>query len=217
MMRLTTLLLAAVALSVGNDPGTVRSGTEARPAIGPGTADSIVYSLLPQSHLDVNTGKSGLLGFVGHKHQIRAREFHGTVVHYPGNPSSSHLSITVATAGLEVLTPPDTEEIRKVTASMRDEVMHVEQYPEISFVSRRVTPIQGGFRVLGALTMHGQTRDVPVDFRVETRGDTLRARANFAVKQTDYGIKPFRGGPGGAVRVADEVKFDIDAVAVRQQ
>jgi polyisoprenoid-binding protein YceI len=181
-----------------------------------GTADSVVYTLLPQSHLDVNTGKSGLLGFVGHKHQIRAREFHGVVVHFPANPASSHLSITVATAGLEVLTPPDTEEIRKVTAAMRDEVMHVGQYPEITFVSRRVTPIHGGFRVVGALTMHGQTREVPVDFAVETRGDTLRARANFEVKQTDYGIKPFRGGPGGSVRVANEVKFDIDAVAVRK-
>jgi hypothetical protein len=36
------------------------------------------------------------------------------------------------------------------------------------------------------------------------------------VKQTDFGIRPFRGGPGGAVHVADEVKFDIDAVAVRK-
>jgi polyisoprenoid-binding protein YceI len=76
--------------------------------------------------------------------------------------------------------------------------------------------MNGGFRVVGALTMHGQTREVPVDFAVETRGDTLRARANFEVKQTDYGIKPFRGGPGGSVRVANEVKFDIDAVAVRK-
>ena len=179
-------------------------------------SDSVAYQLTPQSHLDVNTGKAGLLGFAGHKHQIRARQFSGTVVYVPGNPANSHLAITVLTRGLEVLTPPDTEEIRKVTEAMRDEVMQVDQYPEITLVSKQVTPIPGGYRVLGALTMHGQTRNVPVDFLVEIRGDTLRARANFEVKQTDFGIRPFRGGPGGTVRVADKVTFDIDAIALRK-
>ena len=179
-------------------------------------ADSAVYQFASQSHLDVYTGKSGLFSFAGHKHQIRARQFSGVVVYFPADPSRSRLSITVATRSLEVLTPPDTEEIRKVTASMRDEVMHVDSFPEITFVSKQVSRIQGGFRVVGALTMHGQTQYVPVDFAVESRGDSLRARATFEVKQTDYGIRPYRGGPGGAVHVADKVRFDIDAVAVRR-
>ena len=178
--------------------------------------DSAVYALAAQSHLDVHTGKAGLLSFAGHKHQIRAREFNGTVVYVPSDPSRSRLEISVATKSLEVLTPPDTEEIRKVTESMRGEVMHVDQYPEITLISKQVTPIRGGFRVLGALTMHGQTRDVSVDFAVEARGDTLQAKASFEVKQTDFGIRPFRGGPGGTVRVADKVRFDIDAFALRQ-
>ena len=200
--RLATLIAASVTLLAA-------AGQAQTPA------DSGVYQIAPQSHLDVYTGKSGLFSFAGHKHQIRARQFSGVVVYFPGDPSRSHLAITVATRSLEVLTPPDTEEIRKVTASMRDEVMHVDSFPEITFVSKQVTPIRGGFRVLGALTMHGQTRYVPVDFTVESRADTLRARATFEVKQTDYGIQPFRGGPGGAIHVADKVTFDIDAVAVR--
>jgi polyisoprenoid-binding protein YceI len=178
--------------------------------------DSATYELSHASHLDVNTGKSGLLGFAGHKHLIRATQFSGEVVYFPHEPTRSHLAIRVATAGLQVLTPPDTEEIRKVTESMRGEVMHVDQYPEITFVSKQVTAIRGGFHVLGALTMHGQTRDLGVDFQVQTQGDTLHAKGTFVVKQTDYGIKPVRGGPGGAVRVADEVAFDIDAVAIRK-
>jgi len=36
------------------------------------------------------------------------------------------------------------------------------------------------------------------------------------VKQTDFGIKPFSGGPGGTVKVGNRVKFDFDAVAVRE-
>ncbi|MEP7324631.1 MAG: YceI family protein, partial [Gemmatimonadota bacterium] len=140
----TTRLPILIAASVALLAGPVRA-----------QADSAVYQLTPLSRLDVNTGKSGLLSFAGHKHQIRARQFSGTVVYFPGDPSRSHLAITVATRSLEVLTPPDTEEIRKVTESMRGDVMHVDSFPEITFVSKTVTPIQGGFRVLGALTMHG--------------------------------------------------------------
>ena len=44
---------------------------------------------------------------------------------------------------------------------------------------------------------------------------TLRARGGFSVKQTDFGIKPFKGGPAGTVRVADRVTFSFDAIGVR--
>jgi len=46
-------------------------------------------------------------------------------------------------------------------------------------------------------------------------GDTLRASGGFSVKQSDFGIKPYHGGPGGTVRVADQVTFVFDVIAVR--
>jgi polyisoprenoid-binding protein YceI len=184
-------------------------------AISPIPADSIAYQVLPASRLEVTTGKAGLLGFAGHRHLIRARGFSGQVVHYPNTPASSHLEVKVATDSLEVLTPPDTAEIRKVTESMRTEVLHVAQYPEIRLVSKTVTPTAGGFRLVGALTLVGQTREVPIDVTVEFSADTLRARTKFSVKQTDFGIRPYRGGPGGTVKVADEVTFDVEIIAVR--
>jgi polyisoprenoid-binding protein YceI len=179
--------------------------------------DSVSYQLAPSSRLQVTTGKAGLFGFVGHTHTIQARAFHGQVVYYPGNPPSSHLEITVVTDSLEVLTPPDTAEIRKVTEAMRTDVLRTSEYHEIKLVSRQVTPSQTGFRVVGALTMVGQTREVPVDVNVRIGLDTLEATSTFAVKQTDFGIKPYSGGPGGSVKVADRVTFDIRVVAVRSE
>jgi hypothetical protein len=35
------------------------------------------------------------------------------------------------------------------------------------------------------------------------------------VKQTDFGIRPYRGGPGGLVRVADRIAFRFRIIAVR--
>jgi polyisoprenoid-binding protein YceI len=137
------------------------------------------------------------------------------VVYYPKNPSSSHLELTVVTDSLEVLTPPDTAEIRKVTEAMRTETLRTADYPQIRVVSRKVTPSKNGFHIVGAVTIVGQTREVPMDVSVEIGVDTLQAASTFSVKQTDFGIKPFTGGPAGTVKVADRVTFFIEAVGVR--
>ncbi len=179
--------------------------------------DSVVYELAPSSRFVVRTAKAGLFGFAGHEHLIQARQFSGRIVYYPQQPQASHLAVSIATVGLEVLTPPDTAEIRKVTAAMRADVLDVPQYPEITLTSQAVELAGDTLRIQAALTMKGQTRTVPLTVRVRIEPDTLRATTTFAVRQSDYGIRPYRGGPGGTVRVADAVTFDIDAVALRRR
>ena len=178
--------------------------------------DSVAYELAPSSRLVVRTGKAGLFGFAGHEHLIQAREFSGRIVYYPQQPESSHVTVSIATARLEVLTPPDTAEIRKVTAAMRTEVLDVAQYSEITLTSQAVEKTGDTLRVQAALTMKSRTRTVPITVRVLIGPDTLRATTTFTVRQSDYGIRPYRGGPGGIVRVADAVSFDIDAIALRR-
>lgn len=234
---LLTLPLASVRAQQSNPLGGVQADTakthrqsntrtdsSSRPggeAVGPRVpagfegVDSVVYRLVPSSRLEVKTGKAGLFGFAGHSHVIRARAFSGNVVYYPHAAARSHLQITVQADSLEVLTPPDTAEIRKVTEAMRTDILHTDQYHEIRLVTKEVTPTAHGFHLIGALTLVGQTRDVPIDVSVEAGVDTLRAEATFAIKQTDFGIKPFSGGPGGTVKVADRVTFNIEAVAVQ--
>jgi len=176
--------------------------------------DSVFYHLVPSSRRQVKTGKAGLFGFAGHSHLIRARAFTGKVVYYPKTPAASHLEILVNADSLEVLTPPDIAEIRKVTATMRSEILHFEDYQDLRLVSRHVIPEAGGFHLVGALTLVGQMREVPIHITTELRPDTLRATGTFSVRQPDFGIKPFCGGPGGAVKVSDRVTFDIDVIAV---
>jgi polyisoprenoid-binding protein YceI/uncharacterized membrane protein len=178
--------------------------------------DSVVYVVSPASRLEVNTGKAGLFGFMGHEHTIRARSFSGRIVYRPDSVAASRVEITVLTDSLEVLTPPDTEEIRKVTAAMRGDVLDVATYPEIRLVSRQAAWKDERLDMVAALTIKGQTRDVPITVELQIGRDTLRAVTGFAVKQSDFGIRPFRGGPGGTVRVADRVGFAVTVVAIRQ-
>ncbi|HET9386025.1 MAG TPA: YceI family protein [Gemmatimonadales bacterium] len=176
--------------------------------------DSVVYQLTPASRFEVTTGKAGLFGFAGHEHTIRARSVSGRIVYRPDSLAASRVEITILTDSLEVLTPPDTQEIRKVTASMRTEVLDVARYPEIRLVSQHIAGTPQAITMTAALTIKGKTRDVPVSVDLEIGTDTLRATSTFSVKQTDFGIRPYRGGPAGTVRVADRVKFSIQAVAV---
>src|SRR5213596_193581 len=111
------------------------------------TGDSVVYLLSPASRFDVKTGKAGLFGFAGHTHVIRARALSGRVVYFPGAPDSSRVEIMVPADSLEVLTPPDTEEIRKVTEAMRTEVLQVDRFPDMTFVSRSLVASDSGCRI----------------------------------------------------------------------
>jgi polyisoprenoid-binding protein YceI len=178
------------------------------------TSDSIVYRVDPSSRLVVKTGKAGLLGFAGHTHVIRARTVSGRLVYHPGTPTS-YLRLEVPTESLEVLTPPDTAEIRQVTEAMREDVLHVEKYPAMTFAADSLRPASGKMELRLAVTMKGVTRAVPVTADVTIGSDSVRARGTFSAKQTDFGIKPYSGGPAGTVKVADRVTFCFDLLAVR--
>jgi len=206
MMRPT---LAGALLLLPLLPGIVR---EARAIQSP--PDSVIYHVAPGSRLVVKTGKAGLLGFAGHTHVIRARAVSGELVYHPGKPTS-YLRLAVPTDSLEVLTPPDTAEIRKVTQAMRTEVLHVDQHPEMTFAADSLRVGSGKVDLQLAVTMEGTTRNVPVTADVTIGPDSIRAAGSFEVKQTDFGIKPYRGGPAGTVRVADRVTFCFDLVATR--
>ena len=203
-------LLARSALLVGLLlPSLAREARSAQQA-----GDSTVYHLAPSSRLVVKTGKAGFFGFAGHTHVIRARAVSGELVYRPGQPTSS-LRLRVPTDSLEVLTPPDTTEIRKVTEAMRTDVLHVDKYPEMTFAADALNARDGTMKFQLAITMEGTTRQVPVTVNVAIRPDTIRATGTFVAKQTDFGIKPFSGGPGGTVKVADQVTFCFDLVAAR--
>jgi polyisoprenoid-binding protein YceI len=176
---------------------------------------AVTYALSPRSQFEVAVSRAGVFSFVGHDHLVRADAIRGHITYDPAAPARSEVEIVVPVDSLEVTTPPDTAEIRKVTAAMRADVLDVAHYHEIRFVSRSVEPIPGGVRVRGALTLVGVTQEVSVDVRVVTAADSLRASGEFSIKQTSFGIHPYHGGPGGLVHVADRVTFRFEAIALR--
>jgi len=98
----------------------------------------------------------------------------------------------------------------------------VEKYPEMTFTSTRVTDVtDGGFTLVGNLTMHGVTKEVALAVEgptppVKVR-DRLRtgATATTTLNRFDFGLNWNRMVETGGLVVSEEVKVTIDLELVQ--
>jgi len=111
----------------------------------------------------------------------------------------------------------DASTQKKVQASMAGpDVLDVARHPTATFQIRSALSskqqVQGRppvYELIGAFTLHGVTREVIIPVEVEQRGEWLRLRGMFVIKQTDFGMKPSKKF-GGVVGVADELRITGD-------
>jgi polyisoprenoid-binding protein YceI len=95
--------------------------------------------------------------------------------------------------------------------------LDVEQYPAITFQSKRIEPANGHYRVTGDLTIHGVTREVTLDgqFHGEAKDNQGRQRRGFSatgtIQRTDFGV----GSTAGAV--ANDLELRIDSETINQE
>ncbi len=98
--------------------------------------------------------------------------------------------------GVEGETAADTQ--REVTANMLGpDVLDVKKFPTATFdvgSTRKTTqPSRQGLPVyefVGEFTLHGVKRPLRFQAEVENRGEFLRIRGQFPLRQSEYGIKP---------------------------
>ena len=205
--------LAATVSAVAALAAVPTARAQDRADSGPAPAP-ITYTILPAaSVLEVHSYKAGLLAGLGHEHVIRAHAFAGTVVHDARDPSRSSVALTVLTDSLRVVPAADSADIPAITKAMREHVLHVAEFPEISFASTDVTVRGDTVHLRGDLTMVGVTRPVELDLTLDATPEVLHVSGSFTVKQTDFGIHPYSAGLG-TVKVKDEVAFRLDLRAV---
>jgi polyisoprenoid-binding protein YceI len=102
---------------------------------------------------------------------------------------------------------------------MRDEVLEVNNHPEITFKSTNVEAnciddSKCRTKITGDLTLHGTTRAITIDALVTFHEASLQAEGQFSLRQSEYGIKPVSVA-GGTIKVKDELKFNFNIVANR--
>lgn len=144
----------------------------------------------------VFTYKDGLLSKVAHDLKIKVSRFSVDVDDTKISAELDPASLRVVAAvhdGVDdpkALSEPDKD---KIASQIQKEVLETDQHPSIRFVSTKVARRpDGGYSITGDLTLHGTTRPIST----ETRLEGGKQVAEVEIDQPDYGVVPFKAMMG---------------------
>lgn len=127
--------------------------------------------------------------------------------------TKSSARITIAAASIS------TDNERRDNHLRSDDFLNAAQYPDISFVGKRVENDNGQLKLIGDLTIRDVTRAVVVPFRMTgpVKGPNGRKQlgieAELTINRFDYNLKYNRFMEGVRV-VAPEVRIELNVAAV---
>lgn len=173
------------------------------------------------SRVYVLVGKTGF----GHDHAIVGRLASGRVLLDAPQAAGqlvfdmpSFLADTPEARKALGLTGETDASTRKQTTDnmLGPDVLDVARHPTATFdiqsALRSQRPVKGGkptVELVGTFTLHGVARNVVIPVEVQSVGPVLRLIGSFRIKQTDFGMKPYKK-LGGVVGVADELVIHGD-------
>ncbi|MEP7346942.1 MAG: YceI family protein, partial [Gemmatimonadaceae bacterium] len=152
------------------------------------------------SRFTVRAFASGLLSAFGHSPTFAVRDYSGEVTLNPAAIASASLTLKAKAASLSLVDDVSQSDRRAIEKTMQDEVLDSAQYPEIAFVSEKISVIpdsEGGafhLSLSGKLTLHGITHNLTIPARVTLGDNELRAFGEFTIPQSKFGIKPVSVG-----------------------
>ena len=171
-----------------------------------------------RSSVAIHVGKSGLLSFAGHEHEVRAPQLEGHVTAVAEDLAQSRVNLTFAAGTLKVEEKgePAGDAAKVQEAMLGPKVLDTARFPKVTFVSTRVSGRSGGagrydLEVTGDLALHGVTRSVVLPLRVDMAEGSLKATGHLEIQQTDFGITPVT--VAGVVKVKNALSVDFTIVA----
>jgi polyisoprenoid-binding protein YceI len=142
---------------------------------------------------------------------------HGTIVDDAADPSRSSVEVEIDAASI------DTREEKRDAHLRSPDFLDVESYPTITFKSSRVEHAgQDRLRVIGDLTIHGNTREVVLDTTINGRGtnpfglEVAGFSGETTINRRDFGLNWNMALEAGGVLVGDTVKILLEIEAVKQ-
>ena len=68
------------------------------------------------------------------------------------------------------------------------DIFDVARFPTAHYVTRSFANTAAGYTAIGALTLHGTTKDVPIDFQFATTSSGARLEGTAELKRLDFGV-----------------------------
>jgi polyisoprenoid-binding protein YceI len=170
-----------------------------------------------RSEFTVQAFAEGMLSFMGHNPTFAVRRYGGEVQFASDNQSVDSMLLVVETETLQLLDRVKEKDGAEIENTMLDDVLETHQFPEIVFVStdirmRQIAQMRYLAEIVGDLSLHGVKHRNRIEAEAEINGESLHARGEIWLRQSDYNIKQVKA-LGGTLKVKDEVKISFDIVA----
>jgi polyisoprenoid-binding protein YceI len=174
-------------------------------AVTAAQAAPVTYQLDPE-HTSVLFSWSHL-GFSNPSAQLTVSE--GSLVYDEAKPAASTVEVSMPLAGLDSFVPELNDSLKS------DKFFDAAKYPTITFKSTKVQALGGGkFKVTGDLTVHGVTKPVVLDAKLNKLGEhpmlkvpAIGFDATATIKRSEFGVGAY------VPSVSDEVKIRITTEA----
>ncbi|WP_428339224.1 YceI family protein [Mycobacterium sp.] len=161
----------------------------------------------------IRTGVAGPAAVMGHRLTLAMRQWRATARWDGGVPVGAELIVEVGSlkvvggeGGVTPLSGPEKILVRGNASRSLD----AERYPRITFEANAIDKTDDGYRLTGTLTIHATSREQVVDVRTDDQGTNWWLSSETALRQSDFGIKPY-SQLLGALRVADDVVVSFTA------
>ncbi len=187
MTRLTILLMGIAAAALA--------------AEAPAPAPNAAYSVDPQQ---------SRLQFVGTQAGAPLRAsfpaFTAAIDFSPAALSAAHFDVLIDTRSV------DSQDADRDATMKGKDALDVAHWPTAHYVTKAIAASAAGFHATGSLTLHGVTRDVPIDFQFATTASGARLEGSTTLKRLDFGVG--QGDWKSTEWIADEVKISFSLLLV---
>jgi polyisoprenoid-binding protein YceI len=129
------------------------------------------------------------------------RKFTAAVDFAPDALASSHFDVQIE------LNSVDSKDKDRDTTIRGPDIFDVAHWPTAHYVTRSFTKTATGYTAVGALTLRGVTKDVPIDFQFTPGAGGAKLEGSAKLKRLDFGAG--QGDWKSTEEVADAVKVSF--------
>ena len=153
--------------------------------------------------------------FVINKVRGKFNEFVGTITYDENDITKSALKGTIKTASI------DTDNEKRDNHLRSADFFDVANYPDITFISKRVEKRQNDHVLIGDLTIRGVTREVAFPFTITgkiVQGGKTRIgfEANLRLNRQEYGVSWNKTMDSGGLVVSDTIEIELVGEAIKE-
>jgi polyisoprenoid-binding protein YceI len=129
------------------------------------------------------------------------RKFTAAIDFAPDALASAHFDVQIDLSSL------DTKDKDRDQTMRGPDIFDIAHFPAAHYVTRSFTKTATGYTAVGALTLRGVTKDVPIDFQFVSTPGTAKLEGTAKLKRLDFGVG--QGDWKSTEWVANDVKVSF--------